>query len=118
MPEEVLHAVEMGIDVFGSVYPYTLSVGGFALTFPVDILHADTAASLMAHNALSGQDTLKINLYSLSHRTDRQPFLVGCPCLACTRHNRAYVHHLLNTHEMLGQTLLDMYAPGCYLKFP
>eukprot|EP00959_Pyramimonas_sp_CCMP1952_P192788 4031189-Pyramimonas_sp.AAC.1 len=57
MPEEVLHAVAMGLDVFGSVYTYTLSVGGYALTFPVDILTSGDAAAagLHSHNPLTGQ---------------------------------------------------------------
>jgi len=100
------------------VYTYTLSVGGYALTFPVDVLAADiTAASLRSHNPLSGQDTLKINLYSLSHRADKRPFLDGCSCFACARHTRAYTHHLLNTHEMLGQALLDIHNTHHYLQF-
>lgn len=40
-------------------------------------------------------------------RLDKGPLLPGCGCFACARHSRAYVHHLLNAHEMLGEVLLE-----------
>jgi queuine tRNA-ribosyltransferase len=30
----------------------------------------------------------------------------GCPCPACARHSRAYLHHLFRAEEMLGPMLL------------
>ncbi len=30
----------------------------------------------------------------------------GCACPACTRHERAYLHHLFRAEEMLGPMLL------------
>ena len=30
----------------------------------------------------------------------------GCGCFTCRRHTRGYIHHLLNTHEMLADVLL------------
>jgi len=32
---------------------------------------------------------------------DKASLLPGCPCYACSKHTRAYVHHLLQTNEML-----------------
>lgn len=34
-------------------------------------------------------------------RTDKGPLVQGCTCYACKRHNRAYIHHLLQSNEML-----------------
>jgi hypothetical protein len=34
------------------------------------------------------------------------PLVEGCRCFTCTRHTQAYVHHLLQTHEMLAPVLL------------
>ena len=31
-----------------------------------------------------------------------------CGCYCCRKHTRAYLHHLLNTHELLGNVLLNM----------
>ncbi len=33
----------------------------------------------------------------------------GCACLACTRHSRAYLHHLFRAQEMLGPMLLTQH---------
>ncbi len=37
------------------------------------------------------------------------PLDPGCPCLACTRHSRAYLHHLFRAGEMLGPMLLTQH---------
>lgn len=37
------------------------------------------------------------------------PIVSNCPCYACIHHSRAYIHHLLNTKEMLAQILLLLY---------
>lgn len=39
---------------------------------------------------------------------DFGPLVEGCPCYACQRHTRAYVHHLLMAEEMLGLALLSL----------
>ena len=51
----------------------------------------------------AGGDASKLNLWALAYRTDRRPLLPGCACLACRSHSRAYVHHLLQAHEMTAQ---------------
>ena len=38
--------------------------------------------------------------------TTPRPLDPGCPCPACTRHSRAYLHHLFRAEEMLGPMLL------------
>ncbi len=37
---------------------------------------------------------------------DAGPLDPACRCLACTRHSRAYLHHLFRAGEMLGPMLL------------
>ncbi|MBE7159484.1 MAG: tRNA-guanine transglycosylase, partial [Rhodospirillales bacterium] len=37
---------------------------------------------------------------------DPAPLDPSCPCPACTRHSRAYLHHLFRASEMLGPMLL------------
>lgn len=43
------------------------------------------------------------------NRLDSKPILEGCQCYCCKNHTRAYVHHLLQTHEILGSVLLHMH---------
>ena len=46
---------------------------------------------------------------SQDHQVSLEPFKEGCPCYACTKHHRAYLHHLLGAREMLGWTLLQIH---------
>ena len=66
---------------------------------------ADLEAAAAAADAAadSGQDDSKLNLWALACRLDKRPLLPGCGCFACGSHTRAYVHHLLQTHEMTAQ---------------
>ncbi len=50
-------------------------------------------------------------------RADTSPFVPGCSCWACSRHTRAYVHHLLHTHEMLAGVLLELHNTTWWLSF-
>ncbi|GLC56679.1 hypothetical protein PLESTB_001133900 [Pleodorina starrii] len=64
-----------------------------------------------------GADDTKINLWSTSYRLDKGPLLPGCGCFTCRRHSRAYVHHLLNTHEMLADVLLEAHNTSHVMAF-
>ena len=50
-----------------------------------------------------GTDDSKLNLWALAYRADKRPLLPGCACFTCGSHTRAYVHHLLQAHEMTAQ---------------
>lgn len=52
-----------------------------------------------------------------SHRLDNGPLVPGCTCFCCANHTRAYLHHLLHTHEMLGGVLLEMHNTHWWLGF-
>lgn len=53
-----------------------------------------------------GAAVFKVSLWSPACQEAMTPLVAGCRCFACTHHTRAYVHHLLQTHEMLGPVLL------------
>ncbi|KAJ7530758.1 hypothetical protein O6H91_14G017700 [Diphasiastrum complanatum] len=118
MPEEVLEAVSAGCDILDSTYPHTLTTGGYAMTFPLSIQDEHDSEKLSIEEcATLGSDSSKINLRSMSYRSDTSPLLKSCECHACCKYSRAYIHHLLNTHEMLAQTLLDIHNVTHYLRF-
>ncbi|GLI59310.1 hypothetical protein VaNZ11_001164 [Volvox africanus] len=79
---------------------------------PSSSLFGLSAAPGLGPDTSIGADDTKINLWSTSYRLDKGPLLPGCGCFACRRHSRAYVHHLLNTHEMLGDVLLEAHNTG------
>jgi queuine tRNA-ribosyltransferase len=46
------------------------------------------------------------NLRNARFADDERPLDPGCACPGCSRHTRAYLHHLFKAEEMLGPMLL------------
>lgn len=114
LPEEVLQGIAAGVDLFDSTYIYHLTLGGFALTFPLDGKFkpvSDPRLSTMA------SDHTKINLKATVYRKDASRIVDGCKCYTCQNHTKAYINHLLNVHEMLAQILLEIHNTHHYLLF-
>ncbi|MGI4955542.1 MAG: tRNA guanosine(34) transglycosylase Tgt [Janthinobacterium lividum] len=82
-PDDLLGAVSRGIDMFDCVMP--------------------TRAGRTARAFTS---TGVLNMKNARHAADAGPIDAGCGCTACTRHSRAYLHHLFRANEMLGPMLL------------
>ena len=82
-PADLLGAVKRGIDLFDCVLP---------------------TRSGRTHQAFTRGGT--VNLRNARHLDDPRPLDAGCGCTACTRHSRAYLHHLARAGEMLGAILL------------
>ncbi|WOL00891.1 queuine tRNA-ribosyltransferase accessory subunit-like isoform X1 [Canna indica] len=114
LPEEVLQGVAAGVDLFDSTYIYHLTLGGFALIYPVNIVDGETA-ELQLDDSLG--DCTKINLRATIYRMDTSPLVADCTCFTCQNHTRAYINHLLNVHEMLAHILLEIHNTHHYLSF-
>jgi queuine tRNA-ribosyltransferase len=82
-PDDLLGSVARGVDMFDCVMP--------------------TRAGRTAR-AFTSQGIF--NLRNARFQEDTRPLDPACPCLACTRHSRAYLHHLFRCEEMLGPMLL------------
>jgi len=82
-PDDLVGSVLRGIDMFDCVMPTRAGRTGRAYTS-------------------SGV----LNLRNARHAPDPAPLDPGCPCPACARHSRAYLHHLFRAGEMLGPMLL------------
>ncbi|KAJ0977215.1 hypothetical protein J5N97_012689 [Dioscorea zingiberensis] len=114
LPEEVLQGIAAGIDLFDSTYIYHLTLGGFALTFPLDNEERGAFDSQLSD---IGCDGTKINLRATTYRKDTSAIVSNCGCFTCQNHTRAYINHLLNVHEMLAQILLEIHNTHHYLGF-
>ncbi|KAK3237578.1 hypothetical protein CYMTET_52362, partial [Cymbomonas tetramitiformis] len=71
-------------------------------------------------SALHAQCSMRFEDQTLANSSswkDSGPILANCECLACQRHTRSYLHHILNCHEMLADVLLDIHNTHHYLKF-
>lgn len=51
------------------------------------------------------------------HRDDFRPLVEGCGCYCCVNHQRAYLHHLLVTNELLAGVLLMIHNTAHYHAF-
>jgi queuine tRNA-ribosyltransferase len=90
-PEDMLLAVERGIDMFDCVLP--TRNGRNATAFTAD-------------------GTLKLR--NSVHKRDHAPIESGCGCPTCRNYSRAYLHHLFQAEEMLGPTLCSLHNVAYY----
>jgi queuine tRNA-ribosyltransferase accessory subunit len=102
-PSDVLEAVARGIDVIDTAYPFRIAADGCALDL---------------------DRGLKICLRDRKFERSPMPLLPGCRCLACgdgprtgSFYSRAYIRHMLDVHEMLGDTLLAAHNLRNYLDW-
>lgn len=116
-PEDVLEAISLGIDLFSNAYPGRIAELGHALTFEVANFEAPVAMTQRTVLAHLGGDRNKINLKDDFYELDTDPILKGCTCYTCKMHTRAYLHHLINTHELLATVLLVIHNTHHYLEF-
>ena len=82
-PDDLVGAVERGVDMFDCVLPSRSGRNGQGFTW-------------------NGA----VNLRNARHADDPAPLDQRCPCDACTKYSRAYLHHLTKSSEILGAMLL------------
>jgi queuine tRNA-ribosyltransferase len=92
-PDDIVGAVTRGIDMFDCVLPTRSGRTGQAFT-------ADGP----------------LNLRNARFAEDREPIEPGCPCPACTTFERAYVHHLVKSGEILGAMLMTQHNLWFYQR--
>ncbi|MGN6108056.1 MAG: tRNA guanosine(34) transglycosylase Tgt [Kofleriaceae bacterium] len=92
-PYDILEAVHRGVDMFDCVLPTAWAQQGVVFT---------------SH----GKIDLRRGVYKLAD----QPLDRACPCDACTRHSRSYLHHLVKCKEPLGWQLLAFHNLRFYLE--
>jgi queuine tRNA-ribosyltransferase len=90
-PDDILSAVERGIDMFDCVIP--TRAGRTARAYTASGVH---------------------NMRNARFADDPEPLDPGCECPGCTRHSRAYLHHLFRAGEMLGPMLLTWHNLSYY----
>jgi queuine tRNA-ribosyltransferase len=90
-PDDLLGGVQRGVDMFDCVMP-----------------------TRAGRTARAYTRTGVLNLRNARHAADPSPVDPACACPACTRHSRAYLHHLFRCNEMLGPMLLTWHNIAYY----
>jgi queuine tRNA-ribosyltransferase accessory subunit len=109
-PHQILRQISLGVDILSVPFLNTTSDAGVALafTFPPATSTATAPGQLLP---------LGVDMWEPDHKTAVTPLQDGCSCYTCTNHHRAFVHHLLNTKEMLGWTLLQIHNHSVMAAF-
>ena len=82
-PDDIVGAVERGVDMFDCVLPSRSGRTGQGIT---------------RYGA--------VNLRNARHKNDPRPLDSECCCPACSNYSRAYLHHVIKTGEIIGSMLL------------
>jgi queuine tRNA-ribosyltransferase len=81
--DDLVRGIALGIDVFDCAVPTRLARHGVALAPEPD-------------------GRFRIDLAKGRYADDEAPIVEGCPCEACRRHSRAYLHYLAKNKELTG----------------
>lgn len=82
-PDDIVGAVERGVDMMDCVLP--------------------------SRSGRTGQGWTRrgsVNLRNARHRDDPRPLDEACSCPACRQYSRAYLHHVVKADEIIGSMLL------------
>jgi queuine tRNA-ribosyltransferase len=82
-PDDIVGAVERGIDMMDCVLPSRSGRTGQGWT-------------------RHGQ----VNMRNARHKDDPRPLDEACECPACRNYSRAYLHHVIKSDEIIGSMLL------------
>ncbi|MDN5787386.1 tRNA guanosine(34) transglycosylase Tgt [Pseudorhodobacter sp.] len=82
-PDDIVGAVERGIDMMDCVLP--------------------------SRSGRTGQGWTRhgpVNMRNARHKDDPRPLDAACACPACRNYSRAYLHHVIKADEIIGSMLL------------
>jgi queuine tRNA-ribosyltransferase len=92
-PDDILHAVQHGVDMFDCVLPTRLA----------------------RHHAVF-TSTGRINLRNAQYQERDEPIDPTCDCWVCQRYSLAYIHHLFRAGELLAFRLATYHNLAFYAR--
>ena len=93
-PEDILHAVSLGVDLFDCVLPSRNARHGTLFT----------SAGM-------------VRIKTARYREDPRPVDAACGCSLCRRHSRAFLHHLFRCGEITAKVLATEHNVRFFLDF-
>jgi queuine tRNA-ribosyltransferase len=94
MPDDLLEGVRRGIDMFDCILPTRLARNGTLFTWDG-----------------------KMNLKNARYTEDARPIMETCSCYTCRTFSRAYLRHLLVSHELTSFYLNTVHNVFFYMEF-
>jgi queuine tRNA-ribosyltransferase len=88
--DDLLGGIGLGLDIFDCAVPTRLARHGVAV-------------------APDPGNRFRLDLRKSGHAGSREPLVSGCPCPACTRHDRDYVSYLSRAEELTAVRLLVLH---------
>jgi queuine tRNA-ribosyltransferase len=88
--DDLLAGIALGLDVFDCAVPTRLARHGVALV-------------------PDPENRFRLDLRKAGHEGKREPIATGCPCPACTNHDRDYVSYLSRAEELTAVRLLCLH---------
>jgi queuine tRNA-ribosyltransferase len=92
LPEDILDAIELGIDMFDCVIPTRNARNGTVFT-----------------------SKGKVIIKSAKCKSEKIPIDDTCNCYTCKNFSRAYIRHLFNSNEILGLRLATLHNVHFYM---
>jgi queuine tRNA-ribosyltransferase len=93
LPDQIVRAVGLGIDMFDCSIPTRYGRHGSAFT-----------------------NRGKLNILNSAFTKDLSPLDEDCACSVCKNYTRCYIRHLLNMHEITGVRLMSYHNLHFYIK--
>ncbi|GIV08150.1 MAG: queuine tRNA-ribosyltransferase [Fimbriimonadales bacterium] len=93
-PDDLLHAVQHGVDLFDCVLPTRIARHGTVFT-----------------------SRGRLNLRNAKYLECQEPIDPECDCWVCRRYTLAYLHHLFRAGEMLGLRLATYHNLAHYARW-
>ncbi|HBL25101.1 MAG TPA: tRNA guanosine(34) transglycosylase Tgt [Deltaproteobacteria bacterium] len=94
LPEDLLEGVKRGIDMFDCIIPTRFARNGGLFTWDG-----------------------RINIKNARFTDDEGPIEEGCPCYTCRTFSRAYLRHLVVSHELTSFYLNTIHNVYFYMEF-
>lgn len=85
-PEDLLEAIERGVDMFDCVHP-----------------------TRMARHGAFWKENGRFSILNEQFKKDPLPLQENCQCLTCKNYSRSYIRHLLVEKEILGLRLMTIH---------
>jgi len=92
LPEDILEAIDLGVDMFDCVIPTRNARNGTVFT---------TNGKVIVKSARS--------------KSEKRPIDDQCNCYTCTNFSQAYIRHLFNSNEILGLRLATIHNIHFYM---